>query len=252
LALLPQNAELDALRVVLVSTRNPLNLGAAARAMSNFEVLRLRVVAPYDHAFREARSAVGAAADVLASAEEFPTLAAAVADCALVVGTTATQYRDLQHPVYRLDEGVTLVRQQVASAPVAIVFGSEKTGLSNDDLTHCHWLIHIPTRDEHLSMNLGQAVAVTLYEVSRRSKAVAGVDRPALATAAELERLTKALMDALLTSGYASPASLAATEEKVRRLLRRINVNTRDAELLLGMLRQIDWKLRSGLKQPKL
>src|SRR6266404_7904189 len=79
----------DNLRVVLVSSRNPLNIGAAARAMSNFGFSRLRVVNPYDRAFREARSAVGAAAAVLAGAEEYTNLAEAVADCTLVVGTTA-------------------------------------------------------------------------------------------------------------------------------------------------------------------
>jgi TrmH family RNA methyltransferase len=248
---LPQLAELDGLRVVLESTSNPLNLGAAARAMSNFGALRLRVVNPYEVAFREARSAVGAAADVLANAEEFTTLSEAVADCALVVGTTATQHRELQHPIYRLDEGAALVRQHMAAAPVAIVFGCEKTGLSNEDLAHCNWLIHIPTRDEHLSMNLGQAVAVTLYELSRRSAPLASADQPVPVIGAELERLAKALLNALQLSGYATPASLGATEEKVRRLLRRMSLNARDAELLLGMLRQIDWKLRSNPDKPK-
>jgi tRNA/rRNA methyltransferase len=248
---LPQLAELDRLRVVLESTRNPLNLGAAARAMSNFGALRLRVVNPYEVAFREARSAVGAAADVLSGAEEFTTLAEAVADCGLVVGTTAIHYRDLQHSVHRLDEGAALVRQYMAVAPVAIIFGCEKTGLSNEDLAHCHWLIHIPTRDEHLSMNLGQAVAVTLYELSRLSAPLASLDQQDPVIGSELERLTKSLLNTLQLSGYATPASLGATEEKVRRLLRRMSLNARDAELLLGMLRQIDWKLRSNPDKPK-
>ncbi len=243
---MPQSAELDGLRVVLVSTHNPLNLGAAARAMSNFGALRLRVVNPYEVAFREARSAVGAAADVLANAEEYTTLAEAVADCGLVVGTTASHYRELRHSLYRLDEGAGLVRQQLVVAPVAIIFGSEKSGLSNEDLAYCHCLLHIPTRDEHLSMNLGQAVAVTLYELSRQSAPLASVDQPDPVTGAELERLTAALLNTLQFSGYATPASLGATQEKVRRLLRRMSLNTRDAELLLGMLRQIDWKLRSN------
>ena len=243
--------ELDGLRVVLVSTRNPLNLGAAARAMSNFGVLRMRVVSPYDVAFRAARSAVGRAADVLRNAEEFTTLADAVADCGLVVGTTAIQHRDLQHPLYRLDEGAVVLRQQMTATSVALVFGSEKTGLSNEDLAHCHWLMHIPTRHEHLSMNLGQAVAVSLYELSRQPAPAATVDQPVPATAAELERVTLSLIGALQLSGYASSASLATTEERVRRLLRRMSLNARDAELLLGMLRQIDWKMRSESNETK-
>src|ERR1700676_2663278 len=94
--------EFDSLRVVLVAARNPLNIGAAARAMSNFGFLHLRVVNPYELAFREARSAVGAA-PLLARAEEFKTVAESVADCTLVVGTTAVGLRQLQHPVRRLE-----------------------------------------------------------------------------------------------------------------------------------------------------
>ena len=98
-------SDLDNLRVVLVATRNPLNIGAAARAMSNFGVRRLRVVNPYEKAFREARSAVGAAG-LLAKAEQYDGVAEAVADCKLVVGTTvAGARRDLQHRLHRLDEG---------------------------------------------------------------------------------------------------------------------------------------------------
>src|SRR6266404_248473 len=99
----------ERLRVVLVATRNPLNLGAAARAMSNFGFLHLRVVNPYDVAFQNARSAVGAA-DVLVNAEKFKTVAEAVADCSLVVGTTAVGHRDLQHSLQRLEPGASLIR----------------------------------------------------------------------------------------------------------------------------------------------
>jgi TrmH family RNA methyltransferase len=242
---LPLPVELDGLRVVLVGTRNPLNLGAAARAMSNFGFLRLRVVNPYDVAFREARSAMGAA-PLLASAQEFTSVAEAVADCTMVVGTTSIQHRDLQHPIHRLDEGATLIQQHLASAPVALLFGSEKFGLSNDELSHCHWLVNIPTRDEHVSMNLGQAVAVTLYELVRGSKMIELPREPEMATAGDVERLTLSLLDALSVSGYATPATIAATEEKVRRLVRRMSLSGRDAELWLGMLRQILWKLRAA------
>ncbi|HZD30348.1 MAG TPA: TrmH family RNA methyltransferase [Candidatus Angelobacter sp.] len=242
---MPTPLELDRLRMVLVDTRNPLNLGAAARAMSNFGVLHLRVVNPYDPSFREARSAVGPSAEVLANAEQFESLAGAVADCVLVVGTTAIQHRELQHPTKRPDQAAMQILAQLLTANVAIVFGSEKTGLSNDDLSHCHWLMHIPARNGHLSMNLGQAVAVTLYEVVRESQPQALTDREEPATAAELERITTVLLEALRISGYTTPATLAATEEKARRMVRRMGLSPRDAEVLLGMLRQMLWKLRT-------
>src|ERR1700722_8660398 len=95
-------AQLDRVRIVLVEARNPLNIGAAARAMSNFGFRHLRVVNPYDVAFQGARSAVGAG-EVLASAEKYETVADAVADCSLVVGTTAIGHRDLQHSLQRLE-----------------------------------------------------------------------------------------------------------------------------------------------------
>ena len=243
--------ELDRLRIVLVGTRNPLNLGAAARAMSNFGVVHLRVVNPFEPSFREARSAVGPAAGVLASAEQYDSVADAVSDCALVVGTTAIQHRGLQHPMHRLDAAAAQIRQELAKSNVALVFGSEKTGLSNDDLSHCHWLLHIPARDEHLSMNLGQAVAVALYELSREAKTlpVANDDPPA--NAAELERITTLLLEALETSGYATTATLAATEEKARRMVRRMDLSARDGEVLLGMLRQVLWKLKAAVRDSK-
>lgn len=240
-ALTPE--QLDRLRVVLVSARNPLNIGAAARAMSNFGFSRLRVVNPYDLAFREARSAVGAAV-LLRSAEEFRDLAGAVADCALVVGTTALGHRELHHPLRKLEYGARLIRRRLTSGAVALLFGSEKYGLSNEDLSHCHWLIRIPTREAHGSMNLGQAVAVSLYELMRDSRGGARNPEPLKpAGAGEVERLTAMLLDALRASGYTNPRTASSTEVKVRRLVRRLNLPERDIEIWLGILRQVLWKL---------
>jgi tRNA/rRNA methyltransferase len=242
---MPPVAGFDRLRVVLVGARNPLNVGAAARAMSNFGFLRLRVVKPYEAAFREARSAVGAS-QVLAGAEEYKSVSEAVADCALVVGTTAIRNRELQHPLKRLEAGARLIRKALGRGQVALLFGSEKVGLSNLDLSHCHWLLRIPTRDEHISMNLGQAVAVCLYELVRDPSASPRSAKPDLATAGEVERITGVLLEALRASGYLKPRSTVATEAKVRRLLRRFELEADDAEVWLGMLRQILWKIRSG------
>ena len=228
--------------MVLVATRNPLNIGAAARAMSNFGFHRLRVVNPYEVAFREARSAVGAST-LLASAEEFKTVAEAIADCSLVVGTTALGHRELRHPLHRLEQGARLIRKQLTAGRAALLFGSEKVGLSNRDLSHCHWLLRIPTREAHGSMNLGQAVAVCLYELVRDSKSATQPQKETPAMATDLERITRLLLDALRVSGYLKPG--AAAEDKVRRLVRHLNLPASDAQLWLGMLRQIAWKLGS-------
>jgi TrmH family RNA methyltransferase len=242
----------ERLCVVLVNTRNPLNIGAAARAMSNFGFLHLRVVNPYELAFREARSAV-AATPLLAQAEEFKSVEAAVAGFSLIVGTTALSRRDPQHQVCDLQQAGRLIRKRLNTERVALLFGSEKRGLSNEDLSYCHWLLRIPTREEHRSMNLGQAVAVCLYELARDAKSGPAQEKKvARATAGDLERVTALLLDALRTSGYHknSPSktntrSAAPADEKIRRLIRRMYLSSADAELLLGMLRQIVWKLHS-------
>src|SRR5260370_432149 len=197
---LSPHSELDRLRVVLVSPRNPLNIGAAARAMSNFGFLHLRVVNPYELAFREARSAVGAT-PLLAGAEEFKALGEAVADCPPVVGPTAVGLRQLQHPVRRLEQAAPLIRKRLAASPVALLFGSEKRGLSNEDLSHCDWLLRIPTREEHRSMNLGQAVGICLYELARNAQAVPKPQKHSAANAADLKRLTALVLAALRSRG---------------------------------------------------
>jgi TrmH family RNA methyltransferase len=239
-------AEFDHLRVVLVSSRNPLNIGAAARAMSNFGFRRLRVVNPYAPAFREARSAVGAA-ELLQQAEEYGTVAEAVADCSLVVGTTAVRNRILQQPLRLLEQGSGMIRKHLASAGAALLFGSERVGLSNDDLSHCHWLMRIPTQEGHISMNLGQAVAVSLYEIACGGKSSArSKEAAARANALEIERITELLNAALRESGYPGPER--SNELKVRRLVRRMNLSAVDAEVWQGILRQLLWKIGSSKK----
>lgn len=240
-------ADLDRISVVLVSTRNPLNIGAAARAMSNFGILDLRVVNPFEASFREARSAVGAA-PLLEQAKEFSSVAEAVTDCSLVVGTTAVGHRELQHPLYRTEQAAPLIQAHIATERVALLFGSEKRGLSNDDLSHCHWSMHIATRQEHLSMNLGQAVAVCLYELVRENASTIQThfSQQARAKAGEEAILTSKLLQALQSSGYIHPGQEANTEETMRRLVKRMSLSSDDARLWLGILRQIGWKLDTG------
>jgi tRNA/rRNA methyltransferase len=226
--------------VILVAPRNPLNIGAAARAMQNFGYGTLRVVNPYQVAFREAVSAVSAA-PLLQSAQEFDKVAEAVADCSLVVGTTSIGHRELQHPLRLLASGAKLLRK--APGSVALLFGSEKFGLSNDELSHCHWLMRIPTVDQKRSMNLGQAVAVCLYEIARSAAKSPEPTKSVPATMGEIEQITGMLLEASRRSGYLNPVVASSTENKVRRMVRRLDISARDVSIWLGMLRQILWKL---------
>ena len=245
---LPVVPELDGLVVVLVRPRNPLNIGAAARAMSNFGAHRLRLVNPFAEGFREARSAVGAS-NLLETAEEYKTVAEAVADCALVVGTTAVRQRVLQQPVRRLDEPVgVVIRQQLQTKRVALLFGSEKIGLTNKDFSHCHWLLNIPTQEKNISMNLGQSVAVCLYELARSTPIPPPKEDIEPASAGQTEQITEGLLEALRISGYVKPGTDAMFEKKARWLILRFGLEAYDAKLLLGMVRQIVWKLRQTTK----
>lgn len=240
--------------VVLVSTRNPLNIGAAARALANFGFGDLRLVDPYDVAFREAVSAVGGA-HVLKEARVFETLAEAVADCSFVVGTTANQKRVPQQPLDSLEIGMARLRGRAKSSgdsAIALLFGSEKFGLSNDDLSFCHALLRIPTAPDTPSMNLGQAVAVCLYEfvrpegtntATKELRAEAAGQQPVDGTNAE--QMTQMLLDVLRQSGYTNRITAVTTEQKIRRWVRRLRISRRDAPLLMGVLRQVLWKFNA-------
>lgn len=219
-----------------------MNIGAAARAMSNFGFFDLRLVNPYRVAFDEARSGVNAGR-VLAEAREFGSVAEAVGDCHLVVGTTALGPRDVPLSFETLEAAGRKMKR--AKGNVAVLFGSEKFGLSNDDMSYCHWLLRIPTRGEHRSMNLGQAVAVTLYELIRNGRAPAA-EAPAVRQApAEAEdRLVQTLLSVLTDSGYIKPPVDASQTLKLRRLIRRMGLSEKDAVMWQGMMRQISWKMK--------
>jgi tRNA/rRNA methyltransferase len=201
-------------------------------------------------AFREAVSAVGGA-HILRAARVFGNLADAVADCSLVLGTTAAQHRVPQQKVERLENGIVAAKQH--QGRVAILFGSEKFGLSNEDMSYCHGLLHISTAPDTPSMNLGQAVAVCLYELVRNDAVQAGErptaspGRPAMntnATGSDAEQLTRMLLEVLEESGYTNRITSVSTQQKVRRFVRRLRIGRRDVPLLLGILRQILWRFR--------
>jgi len=211
--------------------------------MTNFGFADLRLVNPYGVAFREARSAVGAAA-LLSEAPEYPSVAEAVANCSLVVGTTAGRNRQIDHVMHSLPDGAPLIDKALRSGRVALLFGSEKRGLSNHDLSYCHWLIRIPTIASNPSMNLGQAVSLCLYELAKVVKA--GKSKPeANADSSEVERLTASLVEVLQVSGYLKTAT-ADSALKIRRMVRRFKFSAGDTKTLMGVLRQMLWKMNAG------
>jgi tRNA C32,U32 (ribose-2'-O)-methylase TrmJ len=137
----------------------------------------------------------------------------------------------------------------VRSGPVALLFGSERYGLSKQDLSYCHWLIRIPTLEQNISMNLGQAVAICLYELIRDGRAVGRSEKRTLAPGGDIERITALLADVLSTSSYMLPQRSAETEQRIRRMVRRLKLSAQDVEAWLGILRHVQWRLRYGKKK---
>jgi tRNA/rRNA methyltransferase len=237
-------------RFVLVRPRNPLNIGAAARAMANFGFREMTVVAPYGPVWQEARSAVGAE-DVVASARAVENLLEAIGEATLVVGTTAGSRRNLDRDPISLEELPGWLGRRRAKGKSALLFGSEKTGLSNQDMSHCHALVRIPTRVECPSMNLGQAVAVCAYELARAGVAPgrplrAVVHHSEAASAQSLDHLFERAARVLDEVGYLQPKSRQATLIKLRRLLLDMEFTNHDARIVGGILAQIEWKLEKG------
>ena len=269
------------LTIVLVGARNPSNIGAAARAMHDFGFSDLRIVndfaAPFEAAQLDAKSAV-AATEIMHNARRYDTLAPAIADCTLIVATTAIGEREIKQPILPLQQIAPLVLDALNAPPiqlspsaqdfsssaqdlspstqdVAILFGSEKTGLTNDQLSHASLLTTIPMYSpsdaRHLSMNLGQSVAVCLYELTRsgfENSIGIPVIHEALATAEDRERLTQLLLDVLQATGYTRRFPANAAEPLVRQLTQQLAaphreaMSHRQAMTWMGILRQILWR----------
>lgn len=251
-----------ALDVVLVRPRNPMNIGAAARAMANFGLERLSVVDAYEPHWREARTAVDAE-DLLQNARALPTLAEAVAEATLVIGTGSLTYRKPEQEVVQLPHlAPRVARELVAGGRIALVFGSEKHGLTREDLSWCHILVEIPTSPRQPSMNLAQAVAVCLYELSTRAsqpepQALAASSSSALpqqadfppappalhSPSAELDRLASLIEETMSAARYSPAHMRPANQHDLRLMLRRLEFNAHDLRRALGLFRRILWRI---------
>lgn len=238
--------------------------------MRDFGFSDLRVVnefaAPFEAAQLEAKSAVGAG-EVMRSARRYTSLAEAIGDCTFVAGTTAIGGRGLDRPVISLREAAPemlamlsgggtdagLPGEKGAEERVALLFGSEKTGLTNAQLSHCSRLLTIPMfapEGRHLSMNLGQAVAVCLYELSRggfEGVRELPVMHKAGATSADRERLTALVLEAMRDSDYARRFPANARPEIVRQLANRLGDSREEAATWMGLLKLV---LRAMRKEP--
>jgi TrmH family RNA methyltransferase len=251
----------ERIEIVLVAPRNPLNIGAVARAMANFGFSHLAVVSPYIPHWREARSAVGAP-ELLRSAREVATLADAVTDRTLVIGTGTLTHHKPEQPVISLPALAPVVAHELdRDGRIALVFGPEKHGLTRKDLSWCQAFVEIPTDVRQPSMNLGQAAAVCLYELATRvstsdTETERARNAPPLqqdvtdpTVSGDLDILAALVDEVMVAANYSPLAMREANRHTVRLLLRRLKLHAADQRQILGLFRRILWRLRRSPKR---
>jgi tRNA/rRNA methyltransferase len=234
---------LSRVAVVLVRTSHPGNIGAAARAMKTMGLADLVLVAPRHFPHAEATALAAGAADVLERARVVETLPEALADRVLAVGFSA-RGRDLSHPVRDWRSAAPGAIEATADGPVALVFGNETSGLTNDELLACQRHATIPADPAYPSLNLAAAVQVACYELALAASAFRAPERPprARATGADLEALHARLRKLLLESGFLDPRVPGRAEERMRRLVARLDLEAEEVAILHGMLEALGKK----------
>jgi tRNA/rRNA methyltransferase len=233
------------IQIVLVQPKGPLNIGAVARTMKNFDLSELVLVAPQCDPFdTQALDMSVHAEDLLRRCSLFDSLPEALQDCVAVVGTTA-RVRTVPAPLEPPETGLSWLAKQRHLGPVALVFGPEDRGLSNEELALCQRFIYIPTSQNYPSMNLAQAVAVCAYVLSQqtRQELTSGVTLLPPAPAGETERFYQHFQEALLEVGYLQPHTSKRKMEKFRRLFNRAALTSEEVALLRGVLRQMIWNV---------
>jgi TrmH family RNA methyltransferase len=236
---------LDNIRIVMIGTTHPGNIGAAARAMKTMGLSRLVLVAPERFPHADASSRASGADDVLASATVCSGLDEALEGCQLVVGASA-RLRSLEWPLLDPGEMAGKVVAEAARAPVALLFGREHSGLSNEELSRCHFLVNIPANPDFSSLNIAAAVQVLCWELRRGTGAVPRLtektrhelDQPAPAD--EMEGFFGHLERTLVDIDFLDPANPGQMMHRLRRLYQRSRPDRRELNILRGILTAVE------------
>ncbi|GAA0440443.1 tRNA (cytosine(32)/uridine(32)-2'-O)-methyltransferase TrmJ [Aeromonas salmonicida] len=232
---------LDQIRIVLVNTSHTGNMGSAARAMKTMGLTRLVLVDPQTLPDDSAHALAAGASDVLANARVVSTLDEAIADCGLVIGTSARS-RTLSWPMLDPREAGEKAVGEGMKHPVALVFGRERTGLTNDELQKCHYHVAIPANPEYSSLNLAMAVQTICYEVrmcwlqDQAPEVESEVDYP---SAHQLEGFYQHLEQTLLKTGFIADDHPGQVMSKLRRLFNRARPEAIELNILRGILTSI-------------
>ena len=237
---------LSNVRIVLINTTHPGNIGATARAMKTMGLAHLSLVAPKYFPHDEATARAAGATDVLDNAQVCATFVEAVADCGVVLGVSA-RARTIAWPQWNARTAGRHIVGAAQNGQVALVFGSERVGLSNDDIDHCHGLVQIPANLDYASLNLAAAVQVLSYELRMAVLEVADVERAALpehvpAAAQDVERFYEHLRQTLVKLEFLDPENPRQLIRRLRRLFNRALPDTMELNILRGILSAVDAK----------
>lgn len=233
---------LSHIHIVLVGTTHPGNIGAVARAMKNMQMTNLRLVAPKIFPSADATSRASGADDILARAMVCDTLREAVADCQVVFGASARS-RTISWPELTPRECAEAIFTRHPDDKIALVFGREHSGLSNEELDMCRYLLHIPCNPAFSSLNLAAAVQVVCYELfvaagdSASRKAIGDQGECPLATAEQMESFYDHLRQALIDIDFTQEGKEASIMRRLRRIYHRIELDTKEVDILRGILR---------------
>lgn len=245
--------KLSSVRIVLVATSHPGNIGSTARAMKTMGLNSLYLVTPKSFPDYKAKEMAAGADDLLDTAVVTATLDEALAGCQLIFATSARP-RGLSLPGLLPVECAALINQQNDATQVAIVFGREHAGLTNDELLKCHYHINIPSNPEYSSLNLSQAVQIMAYEVRMKMlapSAEVALRQDEFATADEVEQFYDHLEDVFVDIQFLKATNPRRLMQRVRRLFNRINLEKMEVNLLRGMLSQVQKSLERAGAKPK-
>jgi len=236
-----------AIRIVLVGTSHPGNIGASARAMKNMGLESLVLVRPGSHPDPASIARASGAADVLARARVVATVDEAIGDCGLVLGTTA-RARSARFRELNARAGAAEIAAAAAIRPVAVLFGGERNGLANEELERCEALVRIPVAATYGSLNLAQAVQIVCYEVriALDASAPAAAEAPLPATADERRALDAHLERVMRASGFMQDGNAGQLGARVRRLIARARPDDGEVRILRGWLAAIERRLPPG------
>ena len=250
---------LDNIRIVLVNTSHPGNIGAVARAMKNMGLSKLYLVEPKSFPDEVAYYRAASAQDVLNDAVITKDLDEAIADCGLVVGTSA-RGRRIPWPLLNPRDCASQAYPELLQHPVAFVFGREDRGLTNDELQRCNLHVHIPTNEEYSSLNLGMAVQVITYEMrmaylaadEKRTATYLSDDSmkewdTALSKSADMERFFVHLEQTLIELGFLRPEAPKQLMTRLRRLFTRTRLDELEVSMMRGILSSVQqWIQKAG------